>query len=493
MLSRDITQSGESEDPSRRDFLKVTGAAGAAGALGALAGCLGGNGSGGGSEDVTVQYLSAEAAENSQTKPHFQQSCQRFSEQAGVTVNLQTASYSDVRQKISSTVSAGNPPALAESGGAGIPFFLDGKVPNHAQWVEGSDYPDRWDKAATDTANYRGDWWSGGPLRHTHSHLGIRPKMFSQAGVSGPEQLQTWSGFLDALNQVQNEFPDAIAYEETGVGGDLESYWGQARTAYTEGTDPWIRGDPTNPDVIINSDGEDGRRTDGMMKNTVMLANKFSSDSSAKRGDEEIPSLMLTDRVASFNYMTQNFSRWRAVKEDVTFGWQNGDGDVMALPHPKLDADYGSNMGISELEGLEGQHGGHAWSLEQAHSIFKKDDQAKMDAAWDLNTFLHQDEQHVFKLYGEIYPASPADSPMQKAILEEYPDLPQPFQRVQEDLQQYGAQYNTTGATWDLESTDQIRWTDMNETISQAIAGQVQIDQLPQQVRQTIDKTLQSN
>ncbi|WP_254546826.1 ABC transporter substrate-binding protein [Halomarina pelagica] len=497
MSKRDIRATDTSEDTSRRDFLKATAATGATGALGALAGCAGGgggggggNGGGGGSADVTISYLSAEAAENSLTKPHFQESVNRFGEQAGVKVNLQTTSYSDVRQKIASTVSAGNPPTLAESGGAGIDFWQDGKVPDHGQWVEGSDYPDRWSVASKATADFRGNWWSGGPLRHSVSHTGIRPKMFSQAGVSSPDELQTWSGFLDALNKVQKEFPNANAFEQTGAAADLEAYWGEARTAHTEGKDPWIRGDPKDPDVIINADSEDGKRTDGMMKNTVMLASKFSSDSTAQRSDEEIPSLMLTDRVGSFNYMTQNFTRWTTVKEDVKFGWNGGDGDVMAIPHPKLDADYGAKMGISELEGLEGEHGGHVWALEQAHSIYDVGDQKKMDAAWDLNTFLHQDDQHVLTLYGELYPAIPADTPMQDKLLEEYPDLPQNFKMVLQDLKKYGTQYNNTGGPWDVNGTDQIRWTDMNETISKAIAGQVGVDQLPQQVRQKVDKTL---
>ena len=500
----------DTEDTSRRDFLRTTGAMGAAGALGTLAGCIGssgdgdgggggggggngggGGGGGGGSSGVSFSYLSAEAAENSLTKPHFQESVNRFNEQSGANVTLQTSSYSDVRQKIASTVSAGNPPALAEAGGAGLEFWLDGQVPDHGQWVEGSEYPDRWSVAAEATADFRGNWWSGGPLRHSVSHLGIRPKMFSQAGVSGPEELETWSGFYDALKKVQSEFPDANAFEQTGTGADLESYWGEARTAHTDGKDPWIRGEGANPDVLINTDSEEGNRTDGMIKNTVMLAQEFSSDSSAQRSDEEIPSLMLTGRVGSFNYMTQNFTRWTSVKKDATFGWNGGNGDVMALPHPRLDADYGSKIGISELEGLEGQHGGHVWALEQAHSIFDIGDQKVMDKAWELNTFLHQDDQHVLKLYGELYPAIPADTPMQDKLLKQYSDVPQNFTKVLEDLDEYDDQYNNTGAPWDVKGTDQIRWTDMNETISQAIAGQVPVEQLPQQIRRKVDKTLQ--
>ncbi|MFC6734244.1 MULTISPECIES: ABC transporter substrate-binding protein [unclassified Haladaptatus] len=499
MSQGDTAADGSDRDSSRRDFLKVTGAAAATGALGGLAGCTGGggggdgNGDGGGSASLTINYLCAEAAENSLTKPLFNKSVKRFGDQNDVQVNLQAASYGDIKSKISSTVSAGNPPTLAEFGSAGLEFFLDDKVPDHGQWVDESDsYPDNWSAASKSVADFRGTYWSGGPLRHSVSNLGIRPKVFSEhGGVSDPfEDLKTWSGFYDALNQIAESDADIIPYEETGVYNDLESYWGHARTAYTGGDDPWIRGDPENPEVLIGSDGENGKRTDGMIKNVVKLANEFSSEKSAQRGDEEIPSLMLTDRVASFTYMTQNFTRWRSVKEDAKIGWHDGDGDVMLLPNPKLDADYGSNVGISELEGLEGEHGGHVWALEQAHGVFDVGDQKKMDAGWDLQVFLRSDEEHVFEWLGEAYPAIPADAPMQEALLNEYTDLPQNFTQVLKNLDNYGTQYNSTGADWDVKGTDQIRWTDINKTISQSIAGQEPLDGLPDKIRSNVDTTL---
>jgi hypothetical protein len=518
------------ESTSRRDVLKATSAMTAAGAMGALAGCTGGDGGdgggdggdggdggggdggdggatptegdggdGGGSETVQISYLSAEAAENSLTTPQFEKSIGRFEDQQGnVSVKLQTASYGDIKQQISSRVSGGNPPTLGEFGSAGLELWENGDVPDHGPFVEASEhYPDAWSAASKSTADFRGSYWCGGPMRHSVSNLGIRPKMYSAAGVSDPfEELSTWSGFWEATTAVAEEFPDAFAYEKTGVYNDLEDYWGEARTGHTEGQDPWIRGDPTDPDLQIGANP----RTDGMIEHTLALAQEFSSPESASRGDEEIPSLMLTDKVASFTYMTQNFTRWYQTKDDAVIGWDGGDGDVMLLPNPMLDDAGGlaselNDRGygyVSRLgEAGSGAHGGHVWALEQAQGLFAGHSQAQQEAGWALNTFFHRDEQHVLEEYGETYPSIPADSDMQQVLLDELgDDLPQNFAQVLDNLGEYGSQYNNTGAPWDVRGTDQIRWTDINETISQAIAGQIQGSNLVSEVQSRVETTL---
>ena len=535
----DPTDESTSTNASRRSFLKVTGAATTAGALGSLAGCTGGGGDGGeeeeaattdtsaeekkqegassffggteteteedggeeteaeadsgGGETVNISYLSAEAVENSKTKPHFQNSISRFEEQMGdVQVQLQTASYGDIKSKLASSVEGGNPPTLAEGGSTGLRFYFSGKVPSHQSYVEASEhFPNKWSQANRDTALFRGDFWCGGSMRHSVSNLGIRPKLFSQAGVDSPDQFETWSGFYDACQALADENSDVFPYEETGVWNDLESYWGYSHTAYTGGKDPWIRGDPVDPTVIINNDDHDDRpRTDGIIQSAVKMANEFSSPESASRGDEEIPSLMLTDKVASFNYATQNYARWYTVKEDAQIGWHDGDGDFMLLPHPKLDADFGEKIGVPDLEGLEGQHGGHVWSLEQAQMVFSGFGDKQTQRAWDLNVFFHRDEEHVLKQYGEFYQSIPGDSDMMQLLLQEYPNTPQNFTKVLENLGNYPKQYVTTGAPWDVGGTDQIRWTDINETISQSIAGQRSAEDTPGVVAERVNKTL---
>jgi ABC-type glycerol-3-phosphate transport system substrate-binding protein len=499
-MSINTTNGGDSDDVeaadegdvgsmhSRRDVVKAATAAAGAGALGALAG--GASAQSGGSQSVTIDYLSANAAENSAIRQHFQQSMQDFQQKNGsVTVNLQTASYGDIKTKIASTVQGGNPPALAESGSGGLPFYFNDQLADHSKFFEGTEgFPDNFTGPNKEVAQFRGDWWSAGALRHTSSNLGIRPKIFSQVGVENPlEDLATWSQFYDAISQIDEQM-DTIAYEETGAPNDLESYWGQARTAYTEGTDPWIRGDPENPDVIINNPDmeEDRRRTDGMIKNCVTLANQFSSQESASRNDEEIPSLMLTGRVASFTYATPTARRWFAVKEDASIGWNGGDGDFMLLPNPRLDPEYGSKVGISELEGLEGQHGGHVWGLEQCHTIFNGVSQQQQQAAWDLMVYLMTDNDFVLPAWGEHYQSIPGMDPKMDELLNQYTDLPQNFNQAIENMDQYAQQYANTGGAWDVRPTDPIRWTDINETISQAIAGQHDVGQLPSLIRERV-------
>ena len=528
----DDSSEARDESASRRDVLKATSAMGAAGAMGALAGCTGGDGGdgggdggdggdgggdggdggddtppatagdggdGGGSETVEISYLSAEAAENSLTPDQFKKSIGRFEDQYGnVSVNLQTASYGDIKQQISSRVSGGNPPVLAEFGSAGIELWQNGDVPDHAPFIESSEnFPDGWSDAGRATAEFRGSFWNGSSMRHSVSNLGIRPKMYSQVGVEDPhEDLATWSQFWEHTSAVAEEF-DTFAYEKTGVYNDLEDYWGEARTGHTGGEDPWIRGDPTDPDLQIGNNPS----TDGMIEHTLALAQEFSSPESASRGDEEIPSLMLTDRVASFTYMTQNFTRWYQTKDDAVIGWDGGDGDVMLLPNPALedpsglasmlqDRDYGyvENLG----EASAGEHGGHVWALEQAQGLFSGPSQAQQEAAWALHTFFLSDEQHVLEEYGETYPSIPNMPEMQQALLDELgDDLPQNFEQVLENLDEYGAQYNNTGAPWNVWGTDQIRWTDVNETISQAIAGQIDGSNLVSEVTSRVQTTLE--
>jgi ABC-type glycerol-3-phosphate transport system substrate-binding protein len=507
--SAEYAERSEGSGPSRRDFVRATAATATVGALGALAGCSGEQGNGtdaggdsggdsggdtggdtggdsGGSESVTIDYLSAQAVENASMKSHFQSSMKVFEEQQGnVKVNLQTASYGNLRSKIASMVSSGNPPTFAEAGGGGLQFYVNGEVPSHTPFIEATDsLPDDFTAANVETAQYRGEYWSGGAMRHTNSNLGINPKLFSQVGVTDPEsELKTWSGFLDAVRKIDKQ-TDAYAYEETGVAGDLESYWGYARTAYTEGTEPWIRGDEEKTVIVANEDHEDRGKTDGMMKTCVKMANEFSSPEAASRGDEQIPSLMLTGRVASFNYAPGTASRWTAIKDDVKFGWQDGNGDFMLLPHPKVDPDFGSNFGISDLEGVEGQHGGHMWSLEQQECIFNASD-AKQNAAWDLNMFLLSDKEFVLPAWGEHYEALPGLATMLQPIIDEY-DLVQCTKQAYENVEKYGVQYSTTGAAWDVPNVDPIRWTAINETLSQAIAGQHSMEETPSIVRDRI-------
>lgn len=524
-----LTNDKDHEDSSfRRTFIKAA----AAGALGSLAGCTGdgggeepteaaedggssdggGGGSsygggdtetdatsdestegGGGGETVTIDFLSATLVENTTTNELFKESMARFEEQKGnVNVKLSGASFGDIKQKLSSSVQAGNPPTIAQSGSLGLDFYSQGRVPSHKPWLdETEDLPDAWHAVNKESANYRGEWWSGGAAAHTVWGLAIRPKLVSQVGVSNPEEeFKTWSGMFDIIQQIDEEL-DTIAWEETGTPFDLESYWSEARTAHTGGDNPWIRGEYDDPEVIINNGQDSGARTDGMIKNLIQLADEFSSEESPNRPDEDMPSIMLTDRNAIYPHGTQSWTSITAIKEDATFGWQDGEGDFMLLPIPELDSGYGSEVGISELEGFEGEHGGHVSGLEASHTIFDIGDQKKMDLAWDLNYFMQTDDDHLVDIFGRGDAAIPTYQP-KVDIVSSTLDVPQPYNMATEMMAEYGPQYMSTGATWDVGGTDQIRWTDINETISEAMAGQHDVETLPQLIRERVLTTLEN-
>lgn len=469
--------------------MKAAGVA-SAGALGGLAGYSGSAmADSAASQAVSVSFLSANAVENSDIQDHFQSSMEDFAQKnSQYQVDLQTASYGDIQQALSSRVQNNNPPALAESGGLGLEFFRNDQLVDHASFMEESDsLPDDLTAAGQQVAEFRDEWWSIGAIRNTNSNLGIRPKTFSQVGVENPmEELQTWSQFYEVLQRIDQQ-QNIIAYEETGTPGDLESYWGYARTAYTGGTDPWIRGPGENPDVVINNEDmeEDRQKTDGMIKAGVTLANEFSSDEAAQRGDEEIPSLMMTGRVASFNYALATANRWYSVTPDAQIGWNNGNGDFMLLPHPRLDEEFGNAIGIDDLSGHSGEHGGHVWALEQCHTIFDAVNNQQQEGAWALSQYLLEDNDFVLPAWGEHYEALPGLEPKLEALTNEY-DLPQNFQQSLENQQTYGDQYSNTGGPWDVWPTDPIRWTDINETISEAIAGQHSAEETPSLIRERV-------
>lgn len=487
-------------DKGRREFVRGTLGAAATGALGTLAGCTGGEGDGSETEDTggsgsggtdggdsggtaskRVRYWSTMAAENASVGKFFQESMKTFEEQHGnVRVDLQTMSVGDIKEKLPTAVTSGNAPDAAEGGSASLPFYFDDRLVEHGKYIEGaSDLPDKWDRTATEANQFRGDWWSGGNLFSFGTMLGLNPKPFKQVGVEDPSELSTWTGFRRAVDKIDSQL-DTIGYEETGTPGDLESYWGQARTAYTDGTDPWFQSEKSwqNPEKAC-AIGDRGR-TDGMIKNCIDMAKTYSSQEVATRGDEDIPSLMLTGRVASFTYGLGNVTRYKSVKDDVTFGW---DGDIYQRPIPKLDPNYGKEFDIDELAGKEGQHGGHTWSLERTKQIFKNSKHP--DTAWELVKYTNVNKEHVLPLLGNHYFGIPSFEPRKEELVSQY-DLTQIQKNQIDSIQKYGPQYNTTGAAWDLKDTSTIRWTDINETISQAIAGQHQVGKTPELVRKRV-------
>ncbi|MFB6160785.1 MAG: ABC transporter substrate-binding protein [Haloferacaceae archaeon] len=454
----------------------------------------GGSGSGGtetetdssGSASATVEFWSFLARENSAANKAITSALKTYEEQnSGVKVNLQGFSAQDLRERLSPAVSGGNAPDLAESGTTGLPFFLNDQVADHNAYFEETGLAQDYTQAQLDSARYRGDFWAGGGNRHLVTLLAVVPDMFKQVGIDDPSGLETWTDYRRAVDKIDKQMDDVIAFEETGVPGDLESYWGEARTAYTEGQDPWIRGSGSDPTVVVNnSDHEDRPRTDGMIQNCVEMARTYSSSNSASRSDEDMPALLLTGRAASFMYGLGSPTRYRSVKSDATFGW---DGDVWQGKLPRLDANYGDEFGNEDLAGLEGGHGGHLWTLEFMHQVFSQSD--VQEEAFDLMTFVNTSEEYNLDLLSQAYPAAATYKPLNEKIVSQF-DFPQIQQPLYEFPERFGDQYNTTGAPWDLRETGQLRWTDLNETISQGIAGQHSASKTPSLVRKRMMKTI---
>jgi hypothetical protein len=112
------------------------------------------------------------------------------------------------------------------------------------------------------------------------------------------------------------------------------------------------------------------------------------------------------------------------------------------------------------------------------------------DVAWDLAYYTNANESFVLPLVGEIYTSLPSYAPYHQKLLDQY-DPVQMHQAQIEAAGEYGPQYSVTGAAWDLDGTNQLRWTDLNETISQAMAGQHAVEETPGVIRERMMTTLE--
>jgi|GEM_PF-2948529 len=481
---------------TRRSLIKTTGALAGAGAMGSLAGCSGspddgdgtddgtptdtdsgggndngGNNDGGGGESVTVEFWSGTAAENTALTDHFNDSMENFEsmKDGDVEVDIQPIPFSEIVSSLNSAVSNDNAPHVAQSGGAGIQFYLNDAAVDHGPYIEETDgLPENWADFSNEAAQYRGNWWAGGTEGANNTMLTIRPQIFKDAGYDDPSELETWTDFTRALEDIQEQRPNVNPYEESGVWNDLESYWGQAQTSFTDGDDPWLRGDPDDPEVLMGQGGP----TDGMIKACIDRANTFSSPNTASRTDEEMPALMLSNRVGANTTGFGNPQRWRSQDPNVEFGW---DGDVWQGPIPRVDPNYGDEFGYAELSGVEGQHGGSTSGLQSQYQVMASDME---DTAWELTNYAVNNEDHIVPIIGEYYGNVATYLPHNDVVQSQY-DLVQCQTAMIDVINSYTSQCRTTGAAWDVSVTDGIRWDSLNVTISEAIAGQHSVDEAP--------------
>jgi len=226
-----------------------------------------------------------------------------------------------------------------------------------------------------------------------------------------------------------------------------------------------------------------------MIIDCIEMAKKYSSSGTSQRGNEEIPQMQLNDKVAASSSGPGITSQYTTIDPDATFGW---DGDVWAGPWPKLDPNYGEEFGNEMLAGEEGQHGGHLWSFEQSKVLFESSE--NKDEAWALLEYLQKSFTHVAPITnGQPYAGGvPVYSPLVDQVLDEYEDeMQQPLTLALEFLtRDYADNFQVTGGSWDVSQTGQIRWQDLNETISQAIAGDHKVNETPSVIRDRVEETL---
>lgn len=490
------SEASDTGETTRRDIVKGVGAATATGALGALAGCSGGGGSGdggsgsdgsgqsSGQESVTIKYWSQFPTANPEVRKWYPKTLKRFEkmQDGNVNVKLTGVTPSGMLKKVRSAVEAGNPPDISGRGELGIDLYPNDVTIDHKKYVKEANYAEKMSQSSVGGAKFRDTWISMGRPASTVWMVGMRPKFFKQVGIDNPmEQLSTWTDYRRALEKVKKNNSSVWAYEATGIWNDLETYFAEAHTSFS-GDDPWMdtkdKGSPQDPHVKIGKNP----RTDGMIKNTVDIANAYSSDKAGSRGDEEIPSLLFTDRVGSYHYGLGGWKRYTTAKPDAKFGW---DGDVYEMPFPKLDPNYGKEFNIPELAGKEGMRGGFSPALGGT-MIFKKSN--VKEQSWKLEKYLKTNEKHLIPFRTKYLPRPPTWKPALETIRNNHmSDVPQVYkQAVKAKLGPYGKNYFGAGSEWEVFGASEIRWDAICRPISKGIQGQIKKNKLPGQIRSQV-------
>jgi len=122
---------------------------------------------------------------------------------------------------------------------------------------------------------------------------------------------------------------------------------------------------------------------------------------------------------------------------------------------------------------------------EQCHTIFDDVNSQQQDGAWALSQYLLQDNDFVLPAWGSTTRRSPASIPSwtTSSTSTTCHRTSSSHSRTSAPT---GTSYSNTGGPWDVWPTDPIRWTDINETLSQAIAGQHSAQETPSLIRERV-------
>jgi hypothetical protein len=106
--------------------------------------------------------------------------------------------------------------------------------------------------------------------------------------------------------------------------------------------------------------------------------------------------------------------------------------------------------------------------------------------------YVNRDPEFVLPYLGEVQTTAPAVTELLEPLRSQY-EIAQPQEVLFDVLEEWPDQYQPTGAEWDVPNTGQIRFTDINETISQALSGQIEKSQAPKTIRSKIMSSLNSS
>ena len=191
-----------------------------AAALG-LAGCGSDSGSGGDGENVSLELLVPIYGDK--TKPYWEQLVKDFeAENSNIDVKLETQSWDDIYNVMTTKMQNNKPPDILELDAAGPAYATDDALYKAEEIVSPETYKDI-EPAFIDSAKIDGQAY-GVPTVASTRALFYNKKLFADAGISAPPK--TWDELLDAAKKIS-----ALGGGVYGYGMPLGSEEAQAETS----------------------------------------------------------------------------------------------------------------------------------------------------------------------------------------------------------------------------------------------------------------------
>ncbi|AYY14583.1 extracellular solute-binding protein [Actinobacteria bacterium YIM 96077] len=207
------------QQPTRRQLLRWTGAGALAGVAGSFATSCGAGApddettadaadSGGDDGTFTIYWNAGHAYEA------YEEVIKEFEEEHGLTVNFQKYQWDDMRTRLLSDFAAGNVPDLVEDAGWAQEFAISGDALSLQPYIDedGAEmgFPDDWQPTTIDRNSYEGEVY--GIQLHLTCVLPFYNKaMFDAAGLEPPE---TWDDLLEVAKELTGDDVHGIALNQ---------------------------------------------------------------------------------------------------------------------------------------------------------------------------------------------------------------------------------------------------------------------------------------